>query len=276
MLMNHVDSATDIAHLAAGFAERRDSAISGVALELPQQRPLLQFFLQGSYSMCRLTSERDWEPVPGAAVWGASRIARLGRSESPLRVFVVILTQVGLSTLTRSSPAALAGERIAFRDIWPRESSLPDRIVEAPGFGARVDIVTDWLRRSPGPSRQHRTLLLADHIADGLLRGPVSVLARRTGQDLRTLRRRFRAALGSGPKASLRFARLQRALSQLHPRPWSGATREDVLLEYFDDAHFSKDFLRLATISPHQYRQAKLKFGDPLVNTVYGWSATNG
>ena len=66
MEFEFASSPPDLAPLVAGFAERRDSTPLGVALELPQQRALLQFILRGNYSMSRTELPSRAPPVPGA------------------------------------------------------------------------------------------------------------------------------------------------------------------------------------------------------------------
>jgi AraC-like DNA-binding protein len=116
------------------------------------------------------------------------------------------------------------------------------------------------------------TLAIADRILGGVFRGPTPTIAEQTGMRLRTLRKHFDRSVGQSPKQLLRVARLQRALRQLHPRPWSGlrdSHLDDIRLEYFDDSHFAKDFKMLTSMSPQAYRKSKLRSGDPLINTVY-------
>ena len=262
----------DLAPFVLGFAERRDGEALGRALELPFASPLLQFILRGRYCVQRLSSSDGFERAPDAALWGSSGSAVLGRHTEPLHVFVVILTNKGAASFARLRPSEITDRRLALDALWPTETFLIDQLASAGSFAARVSAVSVWLRELSRPvySKDWPILDLADQIASGRVRGTVGPIAASAGIDASTLRRTFERVIGRTPKASLRLARLQRALVQIHPQPWRNAAEEDALLEYFDQSHFMKDFVQLATVRPRQYLLAKRQVGDPLVNTIYG------
>lgn len=265
-------SPPDISPFVLGFAERRDVEPLGQALELPLASPLLQFILRGHYSVRRLSSVGSSETAPDVALWGSTGSALSGSHTEPLHVFVVILTNRGVTSLARVWPGEIADRRIAFDALWPKEASVVEELRAADSFSARVNTATAWLRALRRPSRIKDWLVLelADQIVSGDVRGAVGQIAALAGVSPRTLHRSFDRAIGCTPKASLRMARFQRALRQLHPRPWRGQAHDDALLEYFDQSHFLRDFVQMASVSPRQYLMAKRRVGDRLVNTVYG------
>lgn len=265
-------SPPDLAPLVVGFAERHDETALGEALELPFANPLLQFILRGHYAVRRLSTRDAFERAPNAALWGSAGSAAIGRHTEPLHVFVVILTNKGVASLARFPPSRIVDLRVAFDAVWPSETFLLDQIVSAGSFAERVCVATAWLREvCPSANTGDGPVLhLADEIAAGRVRGPVGPIAAKVGVDTSTLRRMFEKVVGRTPKASLRLARLQRALVRIHPQPWRREADDDALLEYFDQSHFMKDFMQLATVGPRQYLLAKRKVGDPLVNTIYG------
>ena len=264
-------SAPDLAPYVVGFAERRDAECFGDALELPLLNPLLQFFIRGDYRVGQ-GAQGPFEAVPRVALWGTTGAAMFARHAQSLHVFVVILTNLGLARLTGVRPAELADRRTAFADVWPREPHLLDQIEAAGSFSLRIKAASAWLRalQAHPNSADAPILSLADSIADGESFGTVDAVAARAGLPARSLRRNFEKIVGRAPKETLRIARLQRVIRQLHPHPWRRADRRDALLEYFDDSHCARDFAQLTTLTPRQFVLAKRRTGDPLVNTVCG------
>jgi len=84
-------------------------------------------------------------------------------------------------------------------------------------------------------------------------------LGRQIGWSRQHLARRFRAAIGVGPKQLARVARLQRAVDCL----LNGDARDLTLagaavdLGYFDQAHMARDFRELAGVAPRDVRAAR-------------------
>jgi AraC-like DNA-binding protein len=264
----------DLAPWVMRVIERLDEAPMSTALELPLPFPSLQFLLGEGYGLRRLGSTQAYDEVPRAGLWGATDNAWQGLHDGRMHAFVVVLTLRGAAAIARCPPRAFVGQRLALDTLQQGRSRISAQLEDATCFAERFDIANAWLRdlclRIDGPDMT--TLAIADRILDGVFRGPPPMIAEQTGISLRTLRRRFDLSVGQSPKQLLRVARLQRALKQLHPRPWSGlhdANLDDVRLEYFDDSHFAKDFKILTSMSPQAYRKSKLRSGDPLVNTVY-------
>jgi AraC-like DNA-binding protein len=81
----------------------------------------------------------------------------------------------------------------------------------------------------------------------------VRSLALHAGMTARTLERRFRAALGVGPKQHLRFLRVERARRLIEKGGLRGA--EIAAAAHFaDEAHFIHEFRRLTGTTPTTYR----------------------
>jgi AraC-like DNA-binding protein len=264
----------DLTPWVVRIVERLDDAPVSMALELPLPFPSLQFLLGDGYGLRALGSTEIFESVPRAGLWGATGSTWQGRHDGRMHAFVVVLTLRGAAAIARDAPRAFAGQRVTLDAVLPSRSRIGARLEEAACFAERLDILSAWLRglslRSDGP--EAATLAIADRILHGELKGPTTAFAELAGVCSRTLRKQFEQRVGQSPKQLLRVARLQRALKQLHPKPWGGASgsnQSDARLEYFDDSHFARDFKMLTSISPQAYRQSKLRSGDPLVNTVY-------
>lgn len=102
---------------------------------------------------------------------------------------------------------------------------------------------------------------LADDGTTTLLRGlrhaevlpTVAELSRRSGLGVRSLQRRFLESLGVSPRQHLRYLRFERARQSLETRQ---SRSVDVALAagYSDQAHFVREFVRFAGVTPGRWR----------------------
>ena len=238
-----------------GYVERADIGDTGASIELPFAIPVIHITLS------------DGAP-PAVTLLNGSGIARIAPPRSAQHVFVIAL---GFSGVARLSPALKpAGQDCITAIEDPFWSSLAERTGEAPDFQARAGLVEQQLlERVAGADRASSTLFkAADAIVQDRWYGPIRDLALRYDVEERTLRNRFRRDLGCSPKRLLRIARFNRALRALHPRPWGGRAAADVRLEFFDDAHFYREFRAHAGISPAAFVAAKRRSGDSLLHSV--------
>lgn len=134
------------------------------------------------------------------------------------------------------------------------------RMVEAPSWTARFDILRDFLRdrvdRRPAGRERLRPELaeawrwLAWHRGAGSMDG----LAAHVHLSPRQLRSLFAAELGVGPKHVGRLMRFNHATQRIAAAVTAGARPDLAAVAarcgYFDHAHLDRDFARLAGISP--------------------------
>jgi AraC-like DNA-binding protein len=115
---------------------------------------------------------------------------------------------------------------------------------------ALQDAVLQRLRAGAAPD------VLVQALVDALSepRGGVTKAAETLGVSERQLRRRCEVAVGYGPKTLERILRFQRAQRMLDA---SGGTLAHVASEsgYADQAHLTREFLRLAGATPGQFRR---------------------
>ncbi|MEH6756922.1 MAG: helix-turn-helix domain-containing protein [Parasphingorhabdus sp.] len=133
-----------------------------------------------------------------------------------------------------------------FADIW---RSVGDLKTEA----EMVDMFNHILLESLGPPDADEELIEAAHLA---LTDPnidsVGALSERLGMDTKQLSRFSNRVFGFLPKLLLRRQRFVRTLGQAMMNPnqsWS----ECVDLNYYDQAHFNRDFKRFMGLTPRQY-----------------------
>jgi AraC-like DNA-binding protein len=155
-------------------------------------------------------------------------------------------------------PASEAVDRrIPLDALWgPEARRMAERAGEARDIGALVrELECALLRRAPSvPSRRPDMQAAFELIARGTPPGRALIprLAAEFALSERTLRRRFEAAFGYGPKTLNRILRFQRFLKALlGARNGSGASLA-VEAGYADQAHLGREARRLAAATPGQ------------------------
>jgi AraC-like DNA-binding protein len=151
--------------------------------------------------------------------------------------------------------SALVDEMVPLEQLWP---DSVDRIVntlvaaaERQGdvVAALEDVLVERLRLRPlepvAPMAARAAVALMNQ---GERR--IGDVAAELGLSKRHLRRAFTATVGVGPKTYARIARFQRALRLGRDAPWGEVAHA---AGYFDQAHLSGEFRRLALRSPDAF-----------------------
>lgn len=174
-------------------------------------------------------------------VWiGDAPPAVAGPATGPVIVPLAPHTQiVGIRLRHGAVPAALglpASELLdrdtPLADLWgaaPGQAALHARLARAAPPDPLITAAIAWLARHPA--------------------GRISALARRLDLGPRLLHRRFKAAIGYGPKTFQRILRLQRLLSLARHRP-SALAMLAAEAGYADQAHMSREVQALTGRSP--------------------------
>ncbi len=164
----------------------------------------------------------------------------------------------GLAALTGLPASAWTDRSVAAAEVLP--AGLVATLAD-PGLAERG---TDWAEAAEAglsaladerPDPRYDLLLdvVADMLADHALL-TVADVAQRHGLTVRTLQRLFTHYVGVGPKWVLARYRLHDAVADLDAG-WDG-TLTDLAVHYgwYDQAHFTRDFMALVGVTPRQYR----------------------
>jgi len=167
----------------------------------------------------------------------------------------------------RLTPAGAAGLwGLDVSELEPREYGLDDVLLpahlpslallrETGSFTQRCSILTRWLhgrlRRTEAPAVQ-RAMAALSLMHRGVMQP--SEIADRIGCTRRSLERAFRSSTGLAPAAYLRLRRIDACL----PRLRSTTARLATIAAdagFADQAHFTREFHRIAGTSPSEYRR---------------------
>jgi AraC-like DNA-binding protein len=195
-----------------------------------------------------------WRVDGGLSVAGPDTTPYAVRPREPVRY-------VGLRFKPGVAPAVLGidasevrDQRVDLADVWPASAveRLNDQLLSAPEEAEQAlqDAVLQRLRAGAVPDALVQALIAAFEEP----RGGVSQAAAMLGVSERQLRRRCEVAVGYGPKTLERILRFQRAQRMLDA---SRGTLAHVAIEcgYADQAHLTREFLRLAGATPGQIRR---------------------
>lgn len=168
----------------------------------------------------------------------------------PQRTFVVLTFRPGAAAgVLGLSGRALADARVGISELWGRPElerleSLLAAATPCEGMTILEEAVEARVRDDPDP---------AIEAAFALLRSPrthIRELAARLGYSERQLHRRCVAALGYGPKTLDRILRFQRFRSLSLARPQLGLAELATEAGYADQAHLTREALRLGGATP--------------------------
>jgi len=149
--------------------------------------------------------------------------------------------------------SAITGSTIDVEALFGSAATLRERLALAAGDRARVALLEEWVaarvRGTPSPAVTAAVAALTR--CGGAV--DLTSVARDAGVSLRQLERRFLTDVGIAPKTFARLVRLQAALGRLA----TGESPADVAhaCGYYDQPHMSRDFSRLAEISPAAWQQ---------------------
>ena len=163
----------------------------------------------------------------------------------------VRFTSWGLRHFLPGSAEAFADSRVACRDIFPCSAieDLESKLFHLPFAHARVRCVEKFLLTQLRNSTIDRlTCAVAQSIVRDGGQSPLSQLACDFELSERTLERRFRRAIGVGPKKYARVVRLQNAFRQRAAcRSWADIAQT---AGYFDQAHLIRECRDMVGVAP--------------------------
>jgi AraC-like DNA-binding protein len=196
--------------------------------------------------------------VPGAMLAGPTSRASVIEFEQG-RAHVSVTFALGGAARFGTPPLELVrDQQVALVDVWGRSgATLRDRLLEATTPRDALDVMEDvLLGHLTGPLAPDPLIIAA---SAGLAAGiPVSKVAADLGVLPRTLRRRFTAQVGLGPKRFARVQRLQRVVRDLDGRTqvdWAAVAARH---GYADQPHLAEEFRQLVGVTPTEYLRSRI------------------
>jgi AraC-like DNA-binding protein len=160
------------------------------------------------------------------------------------------LTPLGARRLLGMPMGELTRQVVELEDLIGR-NDLSERLATAPDWGTRFTLLERAIARRTlaAPPVAPELEWVWRRLHDAV---PIGALADELGWSRRHLAATVRRELGMAPRSLARLLRFERAVERLR----GGAELADVALDsdYYDQAHFNRDFKAFAGVTPTEYR----------------------
>lgn len=203
----------------------------------------------------KLTYTEDGQETPLATtgVTGLRDSYRMFSNSAGIGSVLVVFREGGAARFIRTPLHELFDESLSLEHFFNRSvlSEIEDRLGLATNDRARADVVESFLigqlNDSP-PDLLVSRALEHIHASKGTIR--MAELAGLLNTSASPLEKRFRKEIGASPK---RFAMIVRAQNVLAAMDNGNQHYAEYLLNYYDQAHFIKDFKKFVSVTPEQY-----------------------
>jgi AraC-like DNA-binding protein len=169
--------------------------------------------------------------------------------------FGVVLRPVAVKKLLKAPSGVFINTITDLELIHKELAGLWYLLAEEISFDKRVLIVQNWILRQR-KEVYAQDLAISDYLDEPTDIMAVGELANHFCYSSRQLNRKSQEMFGMSTEGMLRYKRYLRALSNLHKSDES-LTRISYESEYFDQAHFNREFRSFTSLTPGEYRQHK-------------------
>ncbi|WP_437883978.1 helix-turn-helix domain-containing protein [Pseudomonas sp. LRF_L74] len=192
---------------------------------------------------------------PAARVCGTPLMARHVDLQPSHRYFGVRFTPGLIPAFVDVQAADLTEQEIDLQEVMRLASSMLERIAQATTLGEQMAIFNAFVDPSLTRKVSDLTALALQKII--LHKGDIRVgqLEAFTGYTSRTLQKQFRQDTGIGPKSFCRIIRCQATLNLISSQHDISYPELAAELGFADQSHFLRDFKKLVSATPHDYRQ---------------------
>src|SRR5688572_19880713 len=168
-------------------------------------------------------------------------------------VAAIRLRPAAARAVVRGAAADVTNLSVDLEDMFGSTATLRERLALAADDGARVRLLEAWLGSIVRGAVSAAIEAAVDEIVSTCGTIGLPSLAATTGLGVRQLERRFWTDVGVAPKTFARLVRLQAALRRIADgQPLAGVAHA---CGYYDQAHMTRDFSRLAETSPAAWQQ---------------------
>jgi AraC-like DNA-binding protein len=175
----------------------------------------------------------------------------------------------GLAAFIRLPMHELANQVIDLHSALGGDgAALEYQLYDAADFDRQAALLDTFFLARLKPTEAHQLALrLAGQIAAAGGEGPIQRLSAEAGYSIRTVDRLFRQYLGLKPRLYARIQRFQRVLRLLSGGEPRSLTQIALMTGYYDQAHFTHDFIAFAGLTPTAFRESLQKY-EPNPQTV--------
>ena len=213
-------------------------------------------FILGS-DIRRYISEDEFIIQPRALVLGQITEPFFIEPTGDVNSFAVRFYPHGFSNFVATPVNELANKETPIDQLFGATiaTELEQKIIQAVNTKERIGIIEEFLLNSLKNKATIDTIVNStiDIILSTKGRAPINAILKENLPKRRQLERKFLKQVGISPKQLGKVIRLQAALKMLLNQQSESLTRIAYESEYYDQAHFTKDFKEFTGINPKEF-----------------------
>lgn len=230
-------------------------------VEAPKQRVIPD----GCIEMCfilgddvkRFTSETDYIIQPRAMVLGQITKPYYIQPTGHVNTFAIRFYPFGFANFIDKPINELADKETPLTELFEETAAkaLEQAIIKAPSTKARIGVVERFLLDKLSDECVIESIVTSTIDVLSQTKGSVSIhsILQDEPSKRRSLERKFSKQVGMSPKQLGRIIRLQAALKMILNNQGENLTQVAYENEYYDQAHFIKDFKEFTGVNPKNY-----------------------
>lgn len=219
---------------------------------LPDTALVMGFQYGGNLGYLR---DDGMQSLAAAGITGLLDQYRFFRNGPATGSVLVVFREMGLAAVVRQPAHELFDLSVSIEHLFSRQAICDtlERLAEARHDRERLDIVEEFLLGALRPVEVDPLVAMAlslIHRSGGNIR--IGELAADLHTSQSPLEKRFRRYVGASPKKFAGIVRIRKMIATLergHGRP----DAMDYLDDYYDQAHFIKDFKRFTSLTPTEF-----------------------
>ncbi|MCD8539184.1 MAG: helix-turn-helix domain-containing protein [Leadbetterella sp.] len=212
------------------------------------------FFILGD-DVRRFTTETDYILQPRAMVLGQITEPFYIQPSGYVHSFAIRFYPYGFAHFVHVPLKELANKETPLETLFPEGTVLQEKVESAGSTPERIAVMENYLL---GRLTEKSTIdKVVKNTVDTLLgtkgNARIGTILERNGINRRQLERKFFQQVGLSPKQLGKVIRLQYALQRLLNREKGNLTEIAYDSDYYDQAHFTRDFREFTGISPKDF-----------------------
>jgi AraC-like DNA-binding protein len=232
----------------------------------------------------RYTSENDFILQPRAMVLGQTMEPFYIEPTGHVNTFAIRFYPYGLANFVKTPIKHLANKEMPLEQLFERKAAkeLEQKIIQAADTKNRIEIIESFLLNTLVDKATIDTIVTStiDTLLSTNGSTPINAILKGDLSSRRQLERKFYKQIGISPKQLSKIIRLQSALKMMLNENPESLTKIAYGSDYYDQAHFIKDFREFTGTSPKEFLKneqmvlSSLFYTENHVSHLYNSSST--
>lgn len=205
----------------------------------------------------RYTSENEFILQPRAMILGQTIDAFYIQPTGYVNTFAIRFYPYGFANFVTVPIKTLANKETPLASVFEEKivKTLERQIIEAPGTAQRIQVIESFLLKRLNQKLTIDNIVRTTVDALLLTKGSAAIndILKEDPSKRRQMERKFAKQIGVSPKQLGKVIRLQSALKLLLNKNSENLTHVAYESEYYDQAHFIKDFKEFTGTNPREF-----------------------